>query len=1034
MVSRARFLSVVLVVGFAPRAALAQMGNPPPVVDSVTFSSSPVPQNAAVTVTCDAHDTNGNVVGMRLTVTGGLLPNGTTQQSIPVSAAPSVTGSLEWTTPGAGSHTVTCEVNDSGGAFGGTAWGSLAQPVTVAATTGLPPVIDALTATETLVTFGAEVRVVAAAHDPDGDALTFLWSASSGTIAGTGDSANWIAPSAGGAATVTLQVRDSTGLSTFRALRLTVVPERYAGAMSTKLLSPRRIAAAPGGDLFVVDASTGALALLTARGELKGSFPLPERAVSVATCWGDVLVGTTSGRLLSLEPTGRLKGELRLAGGPAAWPAGLACDAARGLLYVAERNADRVRAVWKDGTTAFALSATPAEPLRAPVDVAVDASGRRLWVLVESSMEGTRKQVHGFTLDGVFALSFADFGGGLGKLTRGAGLAVTPAGRVYAADAFQGTVQVFSRLGEPLGELGSFGVGAGKLQQPSGLAVSGFGPLLVANTGAGRVEVFGSITTLPPCAGDADCDGLPDAWEVANGFSPSDPRDALADADADGLTNAEELAWGTDPRRRDSDADGYLDGEEVRAGYNPLDPLDWRASLLARLVESDPGLVRLDATVQGRGTCDVAWRQLSGPAVTLRDAATATPSFVGRAAGSYRFEGTPRCTGLAGTPSVAEARVRDVAPRADPGRLVTVRAGDAVLLDGAFSWDPNGGALTYAWDQVLGPPRLATTPGVSTWVRGFGPGLHVFALTAQDGAGNASTAEVPVLVVDATRPMPTAMASTPVVGVVGRSVLLDATPSPLPARDAVLQYQWAQTGGPTVAIVTPTGQVAAFEPAVAGHYRFEVRVSLGLQTSPPQAVDVYVSGPDGRLPTALGTALVTTAVGEPATLDGSRSRPAAGGALSYRWRQVAGPAAALTRADGPLASVVPFDAGTYLFELSVTEGDMESLPVIVRLDADAPGRVRPVAVADAAPVGTVGTQVLLDAGSSTGPAGARLRFRWTQVAGPWVPLDEPRGRYATFTPRLPGLYTFELEVDDGTVRSAPTAVGVLVFPAAGGGR
>ena len=40
----------------------------------------------------------------------------------------------------------------------------------------------------------------------------------------------------------------------------------------------------------------------------------------------------------------------------------------------------------------------------------------------------------------------------------------------------------------------------------------------------------------------------------------------------------------------------------------------------------------------------------------------------------------------------------------------------------------------------------------------------------------------------------------------------------------------------------------------------------------------------------------------------------------------------------------------------------------------------------------------------------------------------------TFTPALPGLYVFELEVDDGAVRSAPAPIGVLVFPVANGGR
>ncbi len=48
--------------------------------------------------------------------------------------------------------------------------------------------------------------------------------------------------------------------------------------------------------------------------------------------------------------------------------------------------------------------------------------------------------------------------------------------------------------------------------------------------------------------GDADFDGMPDAWEQANGFNPYDPADALQDADGDGLNNRGEYLAGTNPR------------------------------------------------------------------------------------------------------------------------------------------------------------------------------------------------------------------------------------------------------------------------------------------------------------------------------------------------------------------------------------------------------------------------------------------------------------------------------------------------------
>jgi parallel beta-helix repeat protein len=71
---------------------------------------------------------------------------------------------------------------------------------------------------------------------------------------------------------------------------------------------------------------------------------------------------------------------------------------------------------------------------------------------------------------------------------------------------------------------------------------------------------------------DGDNDGLPDAWEVANGLSPL-AYDSYLDLDRDGLTNFEEYQNSTDPNDADSDNDGLIDGEEVKIYLsNPLNP------------------------------------------------------------------------------------------------------------------------------------------------------------------------------------------------------------------------------------------------------------------------------------------------------------------------------------------------------------------------------------------------------------------------------------------------------------------------------
>lgn len=75
-----------------------------------------------------------------------------------------------------------------------------------------------------------------------------------------------------------------------------------------------------------------------------------------------------------------------------------------------------------------------------------------------------------------------------------------------------------------------------------------------------------------PIQQDSDHDGLPDAWEYANGTSPWDEWDADYDYDNDGLSNRQEFLAGTSIFDEDSDDDGLSDAEEVDViGSDPLD-------------------------------------------------------------------------------------------------------------------------------------------------------------------------------------------------------------------------------------------------------------------------------------------------------------------------------------------------------------------------------------------------------------------------------------------------------------------------------
>jgi hypothetical protein len=99
------------------------------------------------------------------------------------------------------------------------------------------------------------------------------------------------------------------------------------------------------------------------------------------------------------------------------------------------------------------------------------------------------------------------------------------------------------------------------------VTAAGSGSVIITanNDGLSATIMLNSFAAL-----DSDGDGMPDAWEIANGLNPYDPTDAGLDPDGDGLTNLQEYRLGTNPHVYDTDGDGLSDGQEVALGTNPL--------------------------------------------------------------------------------------------------------------------------------------------------------------------------------------------------------------------------------------------------------------------------------------------------------------------------------------------------------------------------------------------------------------------------------------------------------------------------------
>ena len=86
-----------------------------------------------------------------------------------------------------------------------------------------PPVISSFTADEEQVSPSGNCLVRCVVSDPDGDELSYIWSADGGNISGDGAIVTWVAPEEVGAYTITVKVTDGRGGEATAQLTIDVV-------------------------------------------------------------------------------------------------------------------------------------------------------------------------------------------------------------------------------------------------------------------------------------------------------------------------------------------------------------------------------------------------------------------------------------------------------------------------------------------------------------------------------------------------------------------------------------------------------------------------------------------------------------------------------------------------------------------------------------------------------------------------------------------------------------------------------------------
>jgi len=424
-----------------------------------------------------------------------------------------------------------------------------------------------------------------------------------------------------------------------------------------------------------------------------------------------------------------------------------------------------------------------------------------------------------------------------------------------------------------------------------------------------------------------------------------------------------------------------------------------------------------------------SWQLVQRPAgsqAVLDDPRAVRPTFVVDVPGSYAASLTVSDGSLSSAPDTIDLTTDNTRPTADAGPDQHVTAGQTVVLDGSGSTDVDGNPLTYTWSLVSAPAGSAasilTPTAVISRFTADVPGEYVAQLVVNDGALDSLPDTVLVSTAN-TRPLAAAGPDQTVT--LGQVVVIDGSNSSDADGDP-LTFRWTMVSAPagsSAAIQDPTAAVSSFVADRPGDYVLQLFVNDGLMDSDADALVVSTAN---SAPIAdAGPDRTDVPLASPVELDGSGSSDPDGQPLRYTWSLIglpAGSTAGLTGADTVTPSLTPDRPGTYVAQLIVNDGVVESAPDTVSVST-----VNGAPVADAGADQTVpaGSNVQLDGTGSLDPEGAPLSVRWTFVAQPigsTATLTDPALVTPTFLADVPGTYTLELVVDDGVQASAPDSV------------
>ena len=377
-------------------------------------------------------------------------------------------------------------------------------------------------------------------------------------------------------------------------------------------------------------------------------------------------------------------------------------------------------------------------------------------------------------------------------------------------------------------------------------------------------------------------------------------------------------------------------------------------------------------------------------------------------------------------------------PIANAGANQTVWKNDTVQLDGRSSSDADGDILAYQWSFTSKPDGSNSTllnasaenPSFLVDVAG----TYIVQLIVADG----TTISQPDTVVITTENSPPIADAGPdqTVGN-GKTVALNGANSTVNGG-GIASYRWVQISGPSVSLSDPGSiELKFLAPEVYSEgtslvFELTVTDADGLTNTDSCIVNVTWQN---EPPTADAGGDMVVLPGQSVVLDGSGSHDIDDDIVFYNWTQIEGKPVTISDPKSPTPDFTASDVGpegeSYTFELTVSDHgnlkDTDTCIVNVTWQNQSPS-----AVTNDYMETTEGLRIELEGYLSTDSDGEIVKYRWRQVEGPPVTVDDPEAPQAIFnapsTEQYGNNLIFTLKVTDKGGLKSSARSSVFVFP------